>query len=121
MTVMAKIRIYDPALCCPTGVCGPSVDPELTRIATALFMLEKKGADVARYNLGSEPQAFIDEKNVNQLLNDKGTEALPVVVVNDKVELTGKYPTNEQLAKWTGISVQELTKEPKKMKGIELL
>ncbi len=40
---MTKVEIFDPALCCPTGVCGPSVDPELTRMASAVFLLEKKG------------------------------------------------------------------------------
>jgi hypothetical protein len=118
---MAKIRIYDPALCCPTGVCGPSVDPELTRIATAIFMLKKKGVDIARFNLGTEPQAFIDDQTVNQLLNEKGTDALPAVVVDGKVELIGEYPSNDQLAEWTKVDSSEWTKARTTSKGIELL
>ncbi|PLR78701.1 hypothetical protein CU633_03880 [Bacillus sp. V3-13] len=57
---MKKLEVFDPAMCCPTGVCGPSVDPELTRIASALFLIEGKGFTVKRYNLASEPDAFID-------------------------------------------------------------
>jgi hypothetical protein len=26
-----KIEIYDPPMCCPSGVCGPSVDPKLVK------------------------------------------------------------------------------------------
>ncbi|WP_088103667.1 arsenite efflux transporter metallochaperone ArsD [Halalkalibacter urbisdiaboli] len=118
---MASIRIYDPALCCPTGVCGPSVDPELTRIATSVFMLEKKGMDIKRYNLSSEPQAFIDEAKIGALLNEKGTEALPAIMLNGDVVKVGSYPTNEELAKWTGIAIEEFTKTSDKIKGIKLL
>ncbi|MCL7748128.1 arsenite efflux transporter metallochaperone ArsD [Halalkalibacter alkaliphilus] len=118
---MSKIRIYDPAMCCATGVCGPSVDPELTRVATAIFLLEKKNIDIARYNLGSEPQAFIDERKIQDLLNTKGTEALPAVMVDGEVKLEGRYPTNEEFAQWASIPVSELTKTETKSKGIELL
>ncbi|WP_100373614.1 arsenite efflux transporter metallochaperone ArsD [Bacillus sp. FJAT-45037] len=118
---MSKIRVYDPALCCPTGVCGPSVDPDLTRMATAIFMLEKKGVDIVRYNLGSEPQAFIDEELVKTLLDEKGTEALPTIVVDGEVKMVGHYPTNEQLADWAQIEVGTLSKQTTKSKGIELL
>ncbi|WP_332689451.1 arsenite efflux transporter metallochaperone ArsD [Halalkalibacter lacteus] len=118
---MPTIKIYDPALCCATGVCGPSVDPELTRVATTIFLLEKKGIDITRYNLGSEPQAFIDETNIQDLLNTKGTDTLPAVMVDGEVKLVGRYPTNEEFAKWAHISVSELTKKEAKSKGIELL
>ncbi|MDT8859544.1 arsenite efflux transporter metallochaperone ArsD [Alkalihalobacillus sp. MEB130] len=118
---MSVIRVYDPAMCCATGVCGPSVDPELTRVATAIFLLEKKDIDIKRFNLGSEPQAFIDEAKVQELLNTKGTEALPAILVNGEVKLEGRYPTNEEFAKWAGIFVSELTKKKTKPKGIELL
>ncbi|GAE27695.1 arsenical resistance operon trans-acting repressor ArsD [Halalkalibacter wakoensis JCM 9140] len=118
---MSKIRIYDPAMCCATGVCGPSVDPELTRVATAIFLLEKKNIDIVRFNLGSEPQAFIDEANVQELLNTKGTDALPAVIVDGEVKLAGRYPTNEEFADWADVPVRELTKTENKSKGIELL
>jgi hypothetical protein len=39
---MSKVEIFDPALCCSTGVCGPSVDPELVRVATAIFFVREK-------------------------------------------------------------------------------
>ncbi|MBL2347006.1 arsenic metallochaperone ArsD family protein, partial [Klebsiella pneumoniae] len=48
---MKKIEIFDPAMCCSTGVCGPSVDSELIRISVAVNNLKNKGIDVTRYNL----------------------------------------------------------------------
>ncbi|MBU9712850.1 arsenite efflux transporter metallochaperone ArsD [Evansella tamaricis] len=111
---MTCIRIYDPALCCPTGVCGPGVDPELTRIATAVFLLKKKGAEILRYNLTSEPQAFVEEKMVQKYLEEKGTEALPLVMVNGEVKKVGEYPTNKELALWTGIDEGEFQHKQQK-------
>jgi hypothetical protein len=106
---LKKLEVFDPALCCPTGVCGPSVDPELVRVASSLFILEGKGFTINRYNLGSEPKAFIKNKSVNSLLNEKGPDVLPVIIFNDQVVLTGEYPSNEKLAEWFEISTDELT------------
>ena len=55
---MGKMEIYDPAMCCSTGVCGPSVNPELIRVASVIENLKKNGITVNRYNLSSNPQAF---------------------------------------------------------------
>ncbi|WP_100404960.1 arsenite efflux transporter metallochaperone ArsD [Bacillus solitudinis] len=115
------IRVYDPAMCCSTGVCGPSVDPELTRVASAIFILEGKGIDIKRFNLGAEPQEFIEESKVQSLLNERGTEALPVILVDGEVHMTGRYPTNEEFAEWTGLSVDDFTKKRDPLKGIKLL
>ncbi|NCG67921.1 arsenic metallochaperone ArsD family protein [Bacillus coagulans] len=38
---MKKIEIFDLTMCCPRGVCGPSVDPELSRISSAIYVIEK--------------------------------------------------------------------------------
>lgn len=106
--MVKKLEIFDPALCCPTGVCGPSVDPELARVASALFLLEKKGFDVKRFNLGNQPDAFVSNQQVNQLLNQEGTDALPIVILNDEVVKKGQYPSNEELSLWFGLDESEL-------------
>ncbi|MEQ6377649.1 arsenite efflux transporter metallochaperone ArsD [Bacillaceae bacterium S4-13-56] len=116
---MSKIEIFDPALCCPTGVCGPNVDPELTRIANAIFILEKEGIEIKRYNLGNEPQHFVESSEIQKLLEEKGIEALPAVLVDKKLEKVGAYPSNEELAQWTGIQKARLVRD--KVKGKTLL
>lgn len=108
---MSKVEIFDPALCCPTGVCGPSVDPELTRVATAIFLLEKRGFDIKRYNLGTEPAKFVENIEVNKVLHEKGPDSLPVTIVDGKIAKIGIYPTNEEFAEWFGVNVTELSKK----------
>lgn len=108
---MRKVEVFDPALCCPTGVCGPSVDPELTRMATAVFLLEKKGYDIKRYNLASEPAKFVENEKVNKFLHEKGPDSLPVILVDGEIVKSEGYPSNELLAEWFGIEVEELEKK----------
>ncbi|MGO1058220.1 arsenite efflux transporter metallochaperone ArsD [Planococcus sp. FY231025] len=110
---MKKVEIFDPAMCCSTGVCGPVVDPELTRIASAVYSLEKRGFTIKRYNLTSDPGAFVENGTVNQALAEKGPEALPVVLVDGEIVKMAEYPTNEELAKWFGTTPAELQEKPR--------
>ena len=117
---MSKVEIFDPALCCSTGVCGPSVDPELTRVATAIFLLEKKGHDIKRHNLGFEPAVFVENKEVNKVLHEKGPDSLPITLVEGGVTKIGNYPTNGELAEWFGVQAVELIEKPKPRLTIDL-
>lgn len=96
---MKKMIIFDPAMCCSTGVCGPSVNPELLRVLTVLNNLKNKGVLVERYNLTNNPQIFIDNKKINQILNEEGVDILPVIMVDGDIVKTKAYPTNEEFCK----------------------
>lgn len=111
---MKKMIIFDPAMCCSTGVCGPSVNPELLRVATILNSLKNRGIVIERYNLTSNPQAFIDNKQINQLLNSKGIEVLPITMVDENVVKIGSYPTNEEFCSLLEIPVDSLATNIKK-------
>ncbi|MCC9295527.1 arsenite efflux transporter metallochaperone ArsD [Clostridium sp. MT-14] len=101
---MKKMIIFDPAMCCSTGVCGPSIDPELLRVSTVINTLQKKGILVERYNLTSNPQIFVDNKTINEILNKEGTEILPVTMVEGAIVKTKAYPTNKEFCELLGIS-----------------
>lgn len=73
---MRKMEIFDPAMCCATGVCGPSIDPELMRIATVINSLKEKGIIIKRHGLANEPQDFITNKVISDLLQKEGVEVL---------------------------------------------
>lgn len=117
---MKKMIIFDPAMCCPTGICGPSVDPELLRVATVLNNLKKKGINVERFNLTGNPQAFVDNKVINELLNTEGVDILPVVIVDGEVFKTKAYPTNEEFCTILGIPESYLKAAALKGKTIDL-
>lgn len=105
-----KIEIYDPAMCCSTGVCGPSVDPELVRIQEALRQIQKQAPEVSvvRFGLSSEPQAFVANSAVSEILKGEGPECLPLTYMDGTLLCKGGYPTNAQIQdtlKQSGIEV----------------
>jgi hypothetical protein len=110
---MKKMVIFDPAMCCSTGVCGPSVNPELLRVSTVINNLKNKGILVERYNLTSNPQIFVDNKAINEMLNKDGVEVLPVTMVDGIVVKTKAYPTNEEFCKFLEITEDYLRAQVK--------
>ena len=94
---MKKMCIYEPALCCETGLCGVNVDPELLRISTALNTLKNEGVVIERYNLNNAPMEFVKSSIVNQYVNEKGVDGLPVVTVDGEIVLAGRYPANDEI------------------------
>lgn len=114
---MKKMIIFDPAMCCSTGVCGPSVNPELLRISTTINNLNNKGILVERYNLTSNTQIFVDNKTINELLMEKGVDILPVTMLEGKIVKMGSYPTNEEICNLLEISPDLLRAEVNKSNG----
>jgi arsenite methyltransferase len=100
VSTMKTIQIYDKPMCCSTGICGPQVDPVLPRFAADLDALRNAGHTVERYNLSQQPQAFIQNTQIHALLSTKGTEVLPVVMVDGHVVSRGIYPSREMLDMW---------------------
>ncbi len=113
---MKKMAIYEPAMCCSTGLCGVGVDPELLRISTVLNSLKKNDIEVERFNLTNAPMKFIANKAVNQLVNEKGVDALPATVLDGKIIITSRYPTNEEIVKLLNVPMSFLGEQPKTIK-----
>lgn len=102
---MKTIEIFDPAMCCPTGLCGTNIDPNLLRIAAIVDTLKKKGVDIIRHNLKDEPAVYVSNTQVNRLLLSKGVEALPITLVDGEVALVGEYPSTPQMSEWSGVNL----------------
>jgi len=99
---MKLIQVYDPPLCCSTGVCGPDVDPVLPRFAGLLAQLGAAGVTVERYNLAQQPLPFVQNPAVKALLDTEGTAALPAIFIDGTLALKGAYPDSDQRAAWMG-------------------
>jgi len=101
---MKTIEVYDPPMCCSTGVCGPDVDPRLARFASDLAWLKQQGVRVLRYNLAHEPAAFTENPVVKSALTSQGNSCLPLILVGGEVATRSIYPTREQLAALAGVA-----------------
>jgi Arsenical resistance operon protein ArsD len=107
---MPIVRIFDPPMCCASGVCGPSVDPELARFASDVAWLKSQGVAVERFNLSQQPGAFAESNVVREALATRGNGCLPLVLVDERlaVEGGGSYPSRETLAALSGVVVRKL-------------
>ena len=104
---MAVFQVFDPPMCCSTGVCGPKVDPAVTRFAADVHWLKSQGIRVERFNLAQEPGAFAKNPVVEQMLAKAGTECLPLILVDGHVVSQGVYPSRGELIAFTGIAAQQ--------------
>lgn len=103
---MSKVEIYDKAMCCATGVCGPEVDPVLPKFAADLDWLTSQGHSVVRFNLSQDPAEYANHGIVKQMLADEGVECLPLVFVDGRIVSRSDYPSRDNLAMWTGTSLK---------------
>ena len=104
---MKSISVYDPALCCSSGVCGPSVDPALARFAADLDWAKNQGVTVSRYNLSQQAGALVENTTVRDLLQKEGDTVLPLVMIDGEVKSSKTYPNRDELAGWLDLKVVE--------------
>lgn len=102
---MKKIFVFDPALCCSTGVCGVEVDQAPVSFSADVAWANEQGAQIARFNLAQQPMAFAENPTVKGFLERSGHEALPLILVDGDVALAGRYPNRAELARWIGIAL----------------
>lgn len=101
---MKKIEIFDPAMCCGTGVCGVDVDQQLVTFAADVNWARQQGAHIERFNLGQQPLEFANNATVNGFLQRSGQESLPLILVEGEVTLAGRYPTRDELTRWAELA-----------------
>ena len=110
---MKQLQIFEPAMCCNTGFSGVGVDTELIRISAVIKALAKRDIKLERFNLSKEPQEFINNTEVNYYINTVGIDNLPVTTLDGKIVLEGRYPSNEEIAKYLEVPVEALGETPK--------
>ncbi len=109
---MKSIQIFDPAMCCDSGVCGTDVDQQLVTFSADLDWAKQQGAQVQRFNLAQQPMEFANNQVVRGFLERSGAEALPLILINGEVALAGRYPNRTELARWTGIHQADIEIAP---------
>ncbi len=98
-----SIRVFEPALCCSTGVCGPDVDEALVGFTADLAYLRDLGVDIQRHNLGNDPGAFVDSPTLRDFLQVAGSAGLPLTTVDGVTVATGTYPSRADLLRYAGV------------------
>lgn len=93
----ADVEFFDPPMCCPTGLCGPTLDQTLLDVNEMILALQQDNVRVERYQMSGNPNAFLNNPEVMKLVREKQMEALPIIVVHGKVIKVGTYPSTEEI------------------------
>jgi hypothetical protein len=91
------VEVFDPPLCCPTGLCGPVLDTTLLDLGEAIVALQAEGHAVTRHMMTTDPQAFMRNRDVYEAIKARQLEVLPITVVRGRIVKTGAYPTLDEL------------------------
>lgn len=107
--IMSKLEVFEPAMCCPTGVCGVSVDSDLVQFNADLQWLMEHGVEVVRHGLGHDPAAFATNSDVVKEMQ-AGMDRLPIATVDGRIVSTGVYPSRTQLMQKLGVKLPSAEK-----------
>jgi len=97
------LKVYDPAMCCPTGICGTNIDSALVEFAGAVKTAAEHGVAVERFNLAQQPQAFAQNPQVKKDLTELGHTKLPFIYINGEPKMSGRYPSAKELFTFLGM------------------
>lgn len=95
--VTVDVAFFDPPMCCPTGLCGPSLDQTLLDVNEMIMALQEQGLRVERYQMTSHPHKFMNNNEVMRLVREKQMAALPITLVHDQVVKVGAYPSLNEI------------------------
>jgi len=101
---MTTLTVYDPAMCCSTGICGADVDQRLVNFAADLDWLKSVGIEVTRINISNEPLEFVENPKVKAVLDSDGVGGLPVILVDGETRSTSRFPDRGELAGWVDVT-----------------
>ena len=97
---MTQIQLYEEAMCCSTGVCGPDPDDELVELSAALDQLEDEfeDAEISRANMQHNIDQFLNTEEIYDLVQENGPEILPITTVDGEIVAKGEYLSYDELA-----------------------
>lgn len=101
--MMRQVDVFEPAMCCSTGLCKPNPDPALVQFSADIAWIQARGGTIGRHNLSSDPYAFVSTPVVREFVVMEGQAGLPLTLVDGVTVRAGSYPTRSQLARWTGV------------------
>ena len=109
---MKKLTVFDPAMCCSTGVCGSDVDQVLVDFSADVQWLKGRGVQVERYNLAQQPMSFVHNEKAKVFLEASGAEGLPLLLLDGETVMAGRYSKRAELARWFGIPLEKVGLAP---------
>ncbi|SHK12788.1 Arsenical resistance operon trans-acting repressor ArsD [Geosporobacter subterraneus DSM 17957] len=95
------INIYEPPMCCSSGVCGPSPDTKLMDLQNTIKRIQKEFPEVQinRYSMNFNPKDFMQNPAVFAKVKAEKTEALPIITINGDIIKEKDYMSYDEFIK----------------------
>lgn len=90
---MKKIEVYE----IPVGCCAPVSSPEESAFKETLIKLKQGGIEIEVVSLTQQPQRFLNNPVINEIIQKEGKEAFPVTLINGNPIIKGRYPQYEEV------------------------
>ncbi|HEY0877019.1 MAG TPA: arsenic metallochaperone ArsD family protein [Zeimonas sp.] len=97
---MTRIQIFESA----RSEAGRDTRKRLEAMAD-LARAREQGADIEHHEFASDAVEFLRDPQVKAYIDTEGADALPLVLVDGRQALAGRYPTQAELARWSGLSI----------------
>ena len=96
-----KLIVYEGAMCCSTGVCGPEPDKTLIEFNETLKKLQNEYPDlkISRASLSFNIDAFLENKDIFQNVKENGPEILPIITLDGEILAKQRYLPYVELKK----------------------
>jgi hypothetical protein len=96
----SELIIYEGAMCCSTGVCGPEPDQNLIVFSETLKRLQNEygeGLSIMRASLTFNSLVFMAHPEIARLVKENGPGVLPITTVNGEIVAGQKYLKYDEL------------------------
>ncbi|MCO5102064.1 MAG: arsenic metallochaperone ArsD family protein [Burkholderiaceae bacterium] len=100
---MTQIQIFESA----RSEAGRNTRSRLAAMAE-IARAREQGADIEHYEFASDAAEFLRDAQVKAYIDTVGADALPLVLVDGRQALAGRYPTRDELARWSGLSTAQV-------------
>jgi hypothetical protein len=97
-----ELIIYEGAMCCSTGVCGPEPDQALIAWNETIKKLQSQyngQLNIIRASLAFNSLMFFANKEVFQLVKDNGGTILPITAINGEIVARQRYLKYDEIKK----------------------
>lgn len=91
------LELFEPSLCCESGVCGPEPDKVLIDLQNTILLLKKAGIETKRYAINQAPLVFVQNAVVRDFIKANGPGKLPLTLLDNQIIKSGSYPTVNEL------------------------
>lgn len=95
-----ELIVYEGAMCCSTGVCGPEPDRDLIVFSETVKRLQSEYGErltIMRASLTFNSLIFMAHPEIARMVKEKGPEILPITTINGELIAGQKYLPYEEL------------------------